>query len=311
MRSNKKTMLIIISVILIIVAVAAIAIFFNIPWSRAAREFEATAERLLADARLAGADLTGTDLASTDLAITNPASASTESGVFTEEDIAHLPLPVQKYFRYCGYIGTPKMSAMKIEFKDVRFSMGPNKPTIKIDYTQYNFVNAINRIAYIDSSMFGIPFEGLDAYIDGKGSMKGMLAKLFTLFNQTGRDMDRAALVTFLSESLVIPSAALQEYVSWQAIDDLHAQASISYKGISVSGIFTFDENGALRSFTTNDRVATGFDGKSAEIRWSAILADYVERDGIKVPNVLQAIWHYPEGDLLYFDSKDIDIQYM
>ncbi|WP_418792235.1 DUF6544 family protein [Phosphitispora sp. TUW77] len=56
----------------------------------------------------------------------------------------------------------------------VDFLFGKDKPTIKIDYSQYNFVNKPNRIAYIDSSIYGIPFEGLDSYIDGTGSMKGV-----------------------------------------------------------------------------------------------------------------------------------------
>ena len=299
MRSNRKVMLIIISVVLLIAAI--IVVFFNIPWSRASREFRILAERLMTEAE--GEATTSTDTGAT--------STTTESDVFTEDDIAHLPLPVQNHFRYCGYLGTPKMSAMRIKFKDVDFSMGLNKPTIKIDYTQYNFVGALNRIAYIDSSMYGIPFEGIDSFVGGKGSMKGMLAKLFTLFNQTGPAMDRASLVTFLAESLVIPNVALQSNITWQAIDDLHAQATISYQGISGSGIFTFAENGAMISFTTDDREATDFDGQSRQIRWTAILDDYVEKDGIKVPNVLQSIWHYPEGDLLYFDSKDIEIEFM
>ena len=33
--------------------------------------------------------------------------------VFTEKEIESLPLPVQNYFRRCGFIGTEKMSVMK------------------------------------------------------------------------------------------------------------------------------------------------------------------------------------------------------
>ena len=60
-----------------------------------------------------------------------------------------------------------------------------DKP-IKIDYTQYDFVNQPNRIAYIGSSMYDIPFEGVDVFLDGTGAMKGVIAKLFVLFNQMG-----------------------------------------------------------------------------------------------------------------------------
>ena len=233
-----------------------------------------------------------------------------EGGVFCEEDIADLPLPVQKYFRYCGYIGTPKMSSMKAIYQDVDFRFGKNKPTIKIEYTQYNFVNEPARIAYIDSSMYGIPFEGLDLYIAGNGSMKGVLAKLFTLFDQTGETMDKASLVTFLSECLIIPSAALQDYVIWEEIDNLHAKAAISYYGITASGIFTFNENGEMLSFTTEDRAATAIDGTSEKAKWSAICSGYVEKSGIRKPTFLQAIWHYTDGDLVYFDGKGVVIEF-
>ena len=282
-KRSKKKILIIIGVLLSIIGI--ITVFFNIPYSKTKTGFTEIV------------DATLTKMAN-------------ESGVFCEEDIADLPLPVQKYFRYCGYIGTPKMSSMKAMYQDVDFIFGKDKPTIKIDYTQYNFVNKPIRIAYIDSSMYGIPFEGLDSYIDGNGSMKGVIAKLFTLFNQTGEAMDKASLVNCLSECLIIPNAALQDYVIWEEIDDLHAKATISYYGITASGIFTFNEKGEMLSFTTDDREATATDGTSEKVKWSAVCSEYVETNGIKKPTVLQAIWHYNDGDLIYFDGNDIVIEF-
>lgn len=234
-----------------------------------------------------------------------------EEGIFREKDIAGLPIPVQKYFRYCGYIGTPKMSYSKVVYKDVDFWFGKDKPMIKINYTQYNFVNKPNRIAYIDSSMYGIPFEGFDSYIDGAGSMKGVIAKLFPLFHQTGATMDKSSLVTFLSESLIVPNAVLQDYIDWEAIDDLHAKAVISYYGISTCGIFTFNEKGEMQSFSTEDREATSTDGKSEKVKWSVVYGDYKEINGIKKPTVFQAIWNYDDGDLIYFDGKGTATDYI
>lgn len=69
--------------------------------------------------------------------------------VFTEADISDLPEPVQRYFRYCGYIGTEKMTNAKIVWNDVNFKMRPDKPWIKIKYEQYNFVSGPSRFAYI------------------------------------------------------------------------------------------------------------------------------------------------------------------
>lgn len=270
-------MLVIIGILLSLIGI--ITVFFNIPGSKTKKEFDV---------------------------MVNDLTAKTDhlAGVFSEEDIAGLPAPVQRYFRYCGYIGTPKMSYATIDYQDVDFSLGKDKPVIKIDYTQYNFINKPNRIAYIDSSLYGIPFEGLDAYIDGAGSMKGVIAKLHTLFYQTGAAMDKSSLVTILSESLLIPNAALQDYVVWEAIDDLHAKAMINYYGISTSGIFTFKEKGEMLSFTTDDREAASMDGTSEKVKWSVTCNEYKEMDGIKKPTVFRAIWHYDDGDLVYFNGK-------
>lgn len=61
--------------------------------------------------------------------------------IFKEEDISNLPEPVQRYFRYCGYIGKEQMSSAIFVWEDVNFKMGVDKPWIKIGYEQYNFVS--------------------------------------------------------------------------------------------------------------------------------------------------------------------------
>jgi len=276
-------MLVIIGILFSILGI--IMVFFNISYSKTRTEFNA---------------ITGTLLN----------KIANESDVFTEEDIANLPIPVQKYFRYCGYIGKPKMSYMKATYEDVDFSFGRDKANVVMDYTQYNFVKEPIRIAYIDSSMYGIPFEGLDSYIGGKGSMKGVVAKCFNLFEQEEEALNKASLVTYLAECLMIPNAALQDYIVWEEINDLHARARIAYYGITASGAFTFKENGEMLSFTTEDREATATDGRSEKVRWSTVCSNYIEINTIKKPTKFQAIWHYDDGDLVYFDGKNAIIEY-
>ena len=84
----------------------------------------------------------------------------TENGIFTEEDFSHLPAAIRRYVEHCGYIGTPKMSCLKMKYHDVAFWQTRNGPVLSIDYLQYNFVKKPCRVALIDSSLFGIPFEG-------------------------------------------------------------------------------------------------------------------------------------------------------
>lgn len=270
---------------ILVLVIIGVFIFFEIPYSKVKADFNNASTTLMK-------------------------KAVPNNEVFTEEDIKDLPTPVKKYFNYCGFVGTRKMSYMKATFKNVTFKTGKDKPSLKIDYTQYNLVNKPDRIALIDSSMFGIPFQGFDSYLNGVGSMKGVVAKSYTMFDQRGEAMNKASLVTYLAECFIAPNVVLQDEITWEGIDETHAKATISSYGISASGIFTFNDNGEMASFTTNDRTATETDGTTKEVKWTAICSDYKESNGIKKPTILKAIWHYNEGDQVYFNGDQIQIEY-
>ncbi len=268
--------------------ILGILIFFKIPYSKTKAEFH----------RIAAEYISRLD-------------DGASRGVFTKEELEKLPLPVQRYFEYSGYLGTPKMPYVMASFNNVDFVLSPGKPSIKIDYTQCNYAPEPFRVAFIDASMFGIPFQGVDTYRNGEGSMKGVLAKTHTLFNQTGEAMNKACLATVLAESLILlPDAALQPYITWEEIDETHATATISGYGISASGIFTFSKEGALLSFITDDRAEIAADGTIQYVRWTAKFEEYRTIHGIKQPTRVQAIWNYDDGDLIYFDSDNLVMQY-
>ncbi|WP_260989951.1 DUF6544 family protein [Paenibacillus xylanexedens] len=235
--------------------------------------------------------------------------SSQAKGILTDRDVQVLPAPVQHYLKTCGYMGRSKSSYMRIDFEKANFKLSLEKPMIHIGYSQMNFVQKPDRAAFIAANMHGIPFQGYDSFRDGKGSMKGVLAKAIPLFNERGADMDRACLVTFLSESLLIPDAAIQSYITWEEVDHTHAKATIAYCGVRAHGIFTFSEDGELCSFTTDNRTYTSMNGTRQQVRWSALFSDYQTRNGMKQPSRLQAIWHVPEGDILYFDSSNFHIR--
>ena len=262
--------------------IAVVTIFFQLPWSKTISEFRDKVETRISETKK-------------------------QTAFFSEEDLEGLPLPVQQFFRICGYLGKPKMSYMKAAFSDVDFKLS-DKKIIKIDYVQYNFVEKPDRFAYIDSSLFFVPFEGFDSYDNGIGSMKGTLAKVIPLFDQQGEDMNRSCLVTILAECFLVPSAALQDYISWDEIDDTHAKATITYYGISAEGVFTFDKNGEVLSFETSDRAAIDMNGSVRKEKWSAIYSHYENVNGLRQPTVLKSIWHYQEGDNVYFNENQAGV---
>lgn len=285
-KARKRKMFVAIGVLLVLVGI--LTIWLNISYSPVKKQFQNDVAALLNENQL-----------------------SVDNEVFTEKDFSHLPIAIQKYIENCGYIGTPKMSYLKMEYHNVDFSQGRNGPTLTIDYTQYSFINEPCRMALIDSSMFGIPFEGYDYYQNGTGGMKGVIAKGITLFDQTGADMDRACLATFLAESLFAPTILLQDYITFEELSDFEVRAAITYGGQKASGIFSFNEQYEMISFTTNDRAATGTDGNIEYIPWSALCSDYqLSERGIKYPTKFQAVWNYPDGDFVYFDGVISEVSY-
>lgn len=285
-KAGKRKMLAVIGVMLLFVGV--IVAWFYIPYSPVKSDFQKDVGTLISENQV-----------------------RTDNGVFAKKDFRDLPVAIQKYIEGCGYIGTPKMSYLKMEYRNVDFAQGKNGPSLKIDYTQYNFINKPCRLALIDSSMFGIPFEGYDSYQDGIGSMKGVIAKTITLFNQTGADMDKACLATFLAESLFAPTILLQDYITFEEISTHKIRATITYEGQMASGIFTFNELYEMISFTTNDRAVAGTDGSMEYIPWSAICNNYqLASNGIKYPTRFQAVWNYQDGDFVYFDGVISEMSY-
>ncbi|MFY9519673.1 MAG: DUF6544 family protein [Caldicoprobacterales bacterium] len=245
------------------------------------------------------------------VAIAKGQQSNLSGGYFKKEDFAHMPLAIQKYMDTCGYIGKAKMAWMKIPFFGVDFIIGSDDKKLAIDYCQYNFTANPTRYALIESSLFAIPFEGLDSLTAGLGGMKGMIAKSITLFNEKGPEMDKACLVTYLAESIFMPSSLLQGFIRLEEIDDYRVKGSISYKGIEAEGIFHFNDKFQMIKFTTQDRAETGADGKIEYFPWSAICSDYqTNEDGYSHPTVFKAVWHYKDRDLVYFDGRLEGIEY-
>ena len=270
----------------VVVLAGGIMLWFWIPFSPVKRRFRKDVSALLEESR-----------------------GTAKNEIFTQEDFSHLPAAIRRYLEHCGYIGTPKMSFLKMCYHDVAFWQERNGPALRIDYLQYNFVKNPCRMALIDSRLFGIPFEGYDYYQNGRGGMKGVIAKAITLFDQKGPKMDQACLATFLAESLFAPSILLQDYISFEETGDYEVRAVIRYGGQTAGGIFTFNEACEMISFTTNDRAVTKKDGSMEYIPWSAVCGEYrLSENGIRYPSKFQAVWNGSDGDFVYFDGEISEI---
>ncbi len=230
--------------------------------------------------------------------------------VFSDDELMKYPEALRNYFRVCGFIDKSKMTYSIAKYKNVDFILNTKQKPLKIDYERVNDGVTPNVLAFIDTKFYGIPFQGVDSY-DGKdGSMKGVLGKSITLFDESGEDFYTGSLVTYLSECLLVPTAALQDFIAWKKIDNHVLEATLKYNGYEVKGNFYFNDKGELEKFTTNDRVAIDSSGKKTQAPWSAIFSNYVSENKMRHPKHLKAIWHYETGDSVYFDGEMTTLEY-
>lgn len=228
-----------------------------------------------------------------------------------EKELSYLPFPVQNYFRFCRLVGKPKGHYAQVNWETFYLKMAPEKGWTKVQSYQYNFIDEPVRLAYMFTKLGSvIPFEGLDRYVDGHGNMLIKIARFFTLGDSKGSEMDKSALVTILAEALLIPSYALQPYITWTSIDDRSAKATLKHQGKEVSGIFYFGDSGEMVKFETSDRYYAEKDGSYTNLKWVVTISSYKEINGVKIPYELSARWHTPQGEFEYFKGKIGSVNY-
>ena len=230
--------------------------------------------------------------------------------IFTEDYVAELPALLRQHIINGGYMGKPSMDNMLIYFHNTKFRISAGKKPIKIKFMQVNFVNRPDRHAFLTGRIAGIPLHAKDSVLDGFGSMTGVLAKQFQLFCSTGPEMNQGQLITVLADAVYMPSLFLQEYVSWTVVDDCTIEGEISWKGVTAKGRFTFDNNGNIIRFDTNDRYMDENGKGSSLVPWYVTYFDYKEQNGYFQPGSVSVNWILSDGDDTYFVSDHIEVQY-
>lgn len=278
-RRVKRKMGLILGIILLLVSI--LVIYFNVPYSRLKTNFK---DYLVASEE--------------------NINENKKSVKYALED---LPQSMQNFYSYTKLVNKVSSNHVSFNFKDADFVNIEMNKTLKINYSEHIFGDVPARFAFIDSSLYGIPFQGLDSFINGEGGMKGVVAKNITLFNQRGEEMNKAALVTWLAEIIFMPSQLLSGDVDIKEIDKNTVGVSITYDNIKASGIYKFLDSGELVEFTTDDRALIYNDGRLEHRKWSALYEDYKNNGDLLLPNRLKSKWHFDNEDIIYFDGTDIE----
>jgi hypothetical protein len=235
-------------------------------------------------------------------------SECTSERVITEDMLRDLPKPVQRYLRYSGVIGKPFATTAFVR-QQGKMHPSPEGPWIALDFETYYSVQPPGFVWHGSMHLGPLPLaQACDSYLEGSGHMLVKAASLMTVVDSQGERMDLAAMMRYLNEMMLFPSAFLGDNIAFQPIDDCSARVTLTDHGRSVSATLHFDEAGKFLSFEAHQyrTVANGLELTP----WSTPMRAYGEHAGLKLPVTGMALWHLKDGDFAYIDSTVTEVKY-
>lgn len=232
-----------------------------------------------------------------------------EPQILTEPDIQHLPLAVQNYIRYTGFIGQEKVKNFRGVFSGgIRFA--PDEDYLPLRSVQYNFIDNPARHFYIVARKKGIPAMGLHLYKEEKAIFKIKVLGLFTVVDAKGPEMDKGETVTLFNDMcFMAPGSLIDPRIKWEETDSLKVRAKFTNGKNQISADLHFNEKGELVNFISNDRYET--DGKEYKnYPWYTPVSGYREINGYRLPSNARLIYQRPEGAFCYGEFEFVEIQY-
>jgi hypothetical protein len=222
-----------------------------------------------------------------------------------------LPKPVARYLRYALPDGAALIESLRVEQAGHFRSGGSDAKWQPFKASQHFSVDPPGFVW--DAAIQIAPLTRVcvrDAYIAGAGSTHAKVLALMTVADARSRaELDTGALQRYLAETVWFPTALLPGgRVSWQAIDD-HCAAATLADGANVARlVFHFNTDGeVVRIAAPRFREVNG----GYELTpWEALLGDYAVRHGMRVPLASEAAWQVDGTRLLYFKARLTDLRF-
>jgi hypothetical protein len=232
--------------------------------------------------------------------------------VIDVRELEGLPAPVQRYFRIVLKEGQPMMAGVLLQHKGT-FNMSETteqwKPFTSDQkvVTQRPGFDWDGRVAMIP----GLPMRVHDAYVIGEGILHASLLGVFSLVDLRGTgDIAECELMRFFAEAAWYPTALLpSQGVRWEAVNDRSAHATLTEGAITLTMLFTFNEQGFIDTVRAKARGRT-VGGKVIPTPWHGRFWNYDERVGMRVPLDGEVAWLLPEGVKPYWRGRITNIVY-
>jgi hypothetical protein len=235
---------------------------------------------------------------------------ASEKRVLTGEMISGVPPAVRKWLERSNVVG--KEIARTVQLRQTgQMRSEPGGRWMAVDANQWFITGKPGFLWKADvAAAPGISMVGRDKYVDGKGFLLIKALGWFAVADAKGPDVDQGTMLRYLAEICWFPAAALDDCIRWREIDSLSAEATMSYAGVTASGIFRFDGSGDLKGFEAR-RYYHRETGSTLE-DWVVQIEPegYTEFEGVRVPARSAVTWRLKDGDFTWFKLQITDIRY-
>jgi hypothetical protein len=135
-------------------------------------------------------------------------SSAGDTSIVTEADLAHLPDQMQRYLRFAGVVGKPRVRNYRMLF-DGGLRSAPDKPFMTGLIEQQSLVSPPARPFLAHMSMFGVPAEAYHRYVGPSATFNVKVASLAHIVNESGPELTRAETVALFNDMLLLAPATV------------------------------------------------------------------------------------------------------
>ena len=225
--------------------------------------------------------------------------------IILDVELASLPEPVADWLVDVGIIGNNRFKSVSFDQTGkMKLEKGQADWYIP-EARQYVNIKEPGYLWTVDIPMFFT--KGRDLYHKGQGSMLIKLAGAIPVVNENNKyKLNESSLHRFLLELPWYPTAALEDYITWEGIDANSARAIINYQGITADAIYYFKENGELESLEAMRY--KDVDENASRLKCIGEIIDYTEVDGIKIPHKVNVSWIEAGEKFIWYKIENYNI---
>ncbi|NBG87838.1 DUF6920 family protein [Isachenkonia alkalipeptolytica] len=228
----------------------------------------------------------------------------------TQEDLEGLPEPVKRWLLSVGVVGKKKVRSVEFSQRGDMKLEPDQKHWLEAKAKQYIRVDQPGFLWHVDLPMIPlINTKGRDLFYEGNSLMEVRIGSLIPVVNaKDSKKLDESALHRFLLEIPLYPTAALEDYMTWEAIDQESAKGILTYKNMTVAADFYFQEDGTLEmmeSLRYKDH-----DEQAKRIPCIGRINDHKEYNGIKIPTKVEITWVMDDIPFTWYKLENYDVKF-